>query len=109
MFDRRNVTRSACLALIGLSAVFVVSNGSANSDQSCQSAWNQSAASRSCYAGQNSSSSAYVEWREYRQECIVSVYCLTGEGDQRKYNQYYGGTMDLRDLDNCAGTLKTQC
>ena len=92
-------------------ATFFVTPAEASSDSSCQSAWSQSAASSSCYGGQNSNSSAFVEWRSSRQECIVSAYCSTnsGGGQTWNYNQVYGSTGDLRQLKNCSGTLKENC
>lgn len=96
---------------IGLAAVVVIPAlfVFASSDSSCQNAWNQSTASNSCDAGQNSSNTGlYVEWRSGRQECIVSASCFKDTSTQQgetQYNQVYGSLGELRKLKNCKGTL----
>ena len=90
-------------------ACFCSMSALASSDARCQNAWSQSAASNSCYGGQNSNSSAFVEWRSGRQECIVSAYCSftnASGGQSWKYNQEYASVSDVRQLHNCDGTLK---
>ena len=94
----------AIFAVAGFSSLLVI----ASSDSSCQSAWNQSEASSSCYVGNGDNSSAYVEWRSARNECVVSAFC-DKPGGGTKYNQVFGSTSDLRDLKNCSGDLKKTC
>lgn len=104
MLKRKSLVGFGCTALVAMAAIFVF----ATSDGNCQSAWNQSEASNSCSGGQGSNSSAYVEWRSARQECIVSAYCKK-DGGGTQYNQVYGSTGDLRSLKNCNGALKESC
>lgn len=102
----RNVISIGVAASLLLAAVVVY----ATSDSSCQNAWSQSAASSSCSGGQGSSTSAYVEWRAARQECVVTAYCTTGSAaNSTQYNQVYGSTSEVRELKNCSGTLKADC
>ena len=99
----RNVV--GILAVICIPALLVY----ASSDSSCQSAWNQSEASRSCDAGgEGSSSAGYVEWRDSKQACVVSAFCDNGT-PTKTYNQITGSTSDLRALKNCGGSLKERC
>lgn len=103
MMARRLTTGVVAFAL----ACFSVC-AQASDDAACQNAWGQSAASSSCYGGQNSSTSAYVEWRSARQECIVTAYFLatSAAGQSWNYNQTYGTVSEVRELHNCSGTLQ---
>ena len=98
--------------LLVLLAWLPLTPSEASSDSSCQSAWNQSDASGSCYGAQGRGSSAQVEWRSTRQMCFVSAHCsYTDAAGSRtlNYNQLYGSTGDLSSLKNCDGELKENC
>ena len=105
MTVQRKVLILGSAICIALSAMFVW----ATSDQACQSAWSQSAASSSCSGGQSNNTSAFVEWRASRQECVVAAYCQGPGGSSNNYNQVYGTTSEVRELKNCNGTLKASC
>lgn len=91
-----------------LLAAFPFSSATANSDEECQAAWDQSPASNDCDAGsgQAGSGGLYVEWRSGGQYCIVSASCPRSNSDEWKYNNLKVYSMnDMRSLRNCEGTL----